>query len=187
MMQRCAPAGKPQWSYVHITSLEGWKCEECGACPPAAVELLSEDGRPRGIMVTVPKQPSMPLLKFAANRGFKGMTAVRMLDLAKLLEPPCHTCRGVEITEALIRHVFPAASDAEVAVMRRTMKREAKYEVTVTKEALVNNADLRGEELKEALADVDEYEKQVHVVKLATPAPKTSRPEEDNVERQTTS
>ena len=82
-------------------------------------------------MATVPKQPSMPLLKFAANRGFKGMTAVRMLDLAKLPELPCHRCKEFEIAEALIRHVFTAATDAEVAVMlaRRTMKREARYGV----------------------------------------------------------
>ncbi len=82
LMQWFPPAGKPQWSYVHITSLEEWRMEECEACPPATVKLLNEDGRPRGIMVTIPKQASMPLLKFAANRGFMGMTAVRMLDLA---------------------------------------------------------------------------------------------------------
>ena len=174
LMQWFPPAGKPQWSYVHITSLEEWRMEECVACPPATVKLLSGGGRPRGIMATIPKQASMPLLKFAANRGFKGMAAVRMLDLAKLLELPCHRCNEFESTEALIRHVFPAASDAEVAVMlaRRTMKREAKYEVTVTREASVNNVDLLGEELREALADVDEYGKQVQAVKPATPAPK---------------
>ena len=164
--------------------------EECEACPPATVKLLSEDGRPRGIMVTIPKQTSMPLLKFAADRGFKGMTATRMLDLANVLELPCHRCKEFEITEALIRHVFPAATDAEVAVMlaRRTMKREATYEATVTKEALVNNADLLGEELREALADVDEYEKQVQAVKLATPAPRKAPPgRRQSVERKTTS
>ena len=161
----------------------------CEACPPAAVKLLSEDGRPRGITVAIPKQPSMPLLKFAANHGFRGMIAVRMPDLAKLLEFPCHKCKEFEIPEALIRHVCPAATDAEVAVMlaRRTMKREAKYEVTVTKEALVNNADLLGEELREALADVDEYERHVQAVKLATPAPKREPSRRRNVERETTS
>ncbi len=172
-MQWFAQEGKPQWSSMHITNLEGWRCEECEACPPATVKLLSEDGRPRGIMVTIPKQASMPLLKFAANRGFKGVAAARVLGLTKLFELPCHTCKEFEITEALIRHVFPAAIDAEVAVMlaRRTMKREAKCEVTVTKEALVNNADLLGEELREALADVDEYETHWQAVKLVTPAP----------------
>ena len=127
MMKWWAPAGEPQWRYMRITSLEDWRCEECEACPPAKAKLLSEDGRPRGIMVTIPKQASMPLLKFAANRGFRGMTATRMLGLANVLEFPCHKCKEFEITEALIRHVFPAATDAEVAVMlaRRTMKREA--------------------------------------------------------------
>ena len=190
LMQWFAPAGKPQWSYVSIMSLEDWRCEECEACPPATVKLLNEDGRPRGIMVTIPKQPSMTLLKFAANRGFKGMTAVRMLDLASLLELPCRKCKESEIAGALMRHIFPAASDAEVVVMlaRRTMKREAKYEATVTKEALVNNADLLGEELREALADVDEYEKQVQAVKLATPAPKKgAAKKKTRVERKTTS
>ena len=71
---------------------------------------------------------------------------------------------------------------------RRTMKREAKHEVTVTKEAMVNNADLLGEELREALADVGECEKQVHAVKLAAPAPKNGAAKKKaSVGRKTTS
>ena len=46
----------------------------------------------------------------------------------------------------------------------------------------MSNANSLDEELTKALAGVDEYEKQVQAVKLATPAPKIgSRQEEDTL------
>ena len=76
--------GKPKWTCLHITDLEGWLVYDLDVLPPCSCITKGPTGETLGIVARMRGQP-MPLLRNAALHAFQGLICTRP-DCTKLLK-----------------------------------------------------------------------------------------------------
>ena len=154
------PPGRRPWSLEPIFDLLDWRVQDTAPLPPCVVrEARPDDGRPIGVILSVPSVDSFPLLLHAAQRGFANLTSEHLKKLLELLDVDFPKMPSLEYDRArlLIRHCWPGCTDMQLAnaLENRVKLKLPKFETSMTAADVEAASELLGD------ADVNEMKKTV--------------------------
>ena len=139
-------------------------------------KAMAHDNTPLGIILTVPPGTvGIPVLRSAADEGFKGMTVPFLKDLIDELElnPDPIPRTENDIVKFLLKSCLPCMTDEEyLARMLRRHTSAPKFKTSLDMNVLDACADVLGSSTtKEMREEIRTYVKQVEAAKLLTPKP----------------
>ena len=172
-----APIGEPIWKYVFINDLtKNYLVQETRCIPPASCKAQRTDGDPLGVLIGVPGDAVVPMLKYAAGFAFRGMTCEFMKKLVHELHVDVHPIPTLEkeLTLCLLRACKPGLSEAEyLDILPLRHANASKFLCTIDKEIAAAAADLLGDSgTAEVTKEIEEYTKAVKAAKSLLPKPK---------------
>ena len=186
------PTSKPRWSYIHITELDGWKCERISAIPPCRSSSKMPDGSPKEITVGVPENNSFTILRFSGLNCFQGMTVPDMKELVKYLAVPVSRMPTLEkdLAKTLLDYLFPEKDDEQIASLMelRSYKKHVRFSSILEADGLERLvADIVDpDESKEMIASAKAYAKECDSMKVAAAAKAKAKPKAKSASKATT-
>ena len=173
--------GEPKWSVLHIDSLaDNWCVQEVVPLPPGMSKEIGPDGAPAGIACSILTDKAESLLRCAAMKGLRNMTKEYMTKLMHLLEVPVERFpqSEVDLAIALITFAIPGIDNDLLAAAldhRGSKAIKPRFDTALSKDTIMQAADLLEGEAQSAIDEVAEYAAAVDALKSTFIKPKAKK------------
>lgn len=163
--------------YIHIKSVDGWKCAKVRAVPPALSKRAGSPEQLRGVHMILPDNKQAPLIRFSSYYGFKHLNVQELRELANIVEckkSPLPKTEA-ELVHLLVQEINPGATEETILsyVAERKMRRPACVSVLSHEGAMDFASDILDKDTVEEVEDsAKKYKQYIAAAKAVAPKAK---------------